>query len=106
MATGQSPGEYDWAVAEDPGVWLWNFAGTNQKVWTSAAISADSNTATAESLGVALAAATTSKATKVRYVTTKLFLGTRINVNRSWTSRHGACTIWFDDNFRVAGKSD
>ena len=39
--------------------------------------------------------------TKARYYTT-VFLHSG-NTDKTWTSRHGTCTIWFDENLRVSG---
>ena len=103
---GQPPGNYDWAVADDVGVGLWRGAAAAYTLnfFNSSTIVVDAFSS--DSLWVDLTTATSPNATKTRFVTT-IFLHSRIPGNvKTWTSRHGSCTIWFDEQERVSHKTD
>lgn len=102
---GQPPGSYDWAVAEDGGVRLWDVA-TGLKLGTSTSYNTVViDTSSSDTLWADAAAITLPNRPKTKYVTT-VYFASHITINTmSWTSRHGTCTIWFDDDLRVSGKS-
>ena len=99
---GQPPGNYDWAVADHGVIRLWDVAkgaAFNKKGYVVLGMDAGiSNT-----LWTEVAATGRGRRQQAQYVTT-LFLGMPTGGNtKTWTSRHGTCTVWFDGDGRVAG---
>ena len=78
---GQPAGNYDWAITEEWVVWSVAFSPDGRRIATAPA-----------------------RWKQGRYVTT-LFLDTSgRSTTKTWTGRHGTCTISFDDELRVTGK--
>ena len=102
---GQAAGTYDWAVPEDGMIRLWDVASGNRIAIGGVAIIPSSTKVVAAAFssdGLWLAAPNSKNA---RFATT-VFLGTRFAPNiHTWTGRHGTCTISFDDELRVTGKT-
>ena len=104
----QPPGNYNWAVADGATIWLWD-AATGNKIETGAAGNIPKyqtivvDAFSGDALWSDVVAVASSKTTKTRYFTT---LMVAVANTKTWTSRHGTCTIWFDENSRVSGKTD
>lgn len=88
---GQPPGNYDWAVADDSGIVIWKAVRGSKVKYVSTSFVMDSFSDS--NWTVAL-----SNKTKTRYYTSVVWNA------KTWTSRHGTCSIWFDDNLRVLGR--
>ena len=97
---GQPPGNYDWAVADQGVIRLWYVAtgaSVNTTNTTFAIGAAGSNTLWADGTLTSLA-----RQRQARYVTT-LFLASTGGNTKTWTSRHGTCTVFFDNDGLVSG---
>jgi hypothetical protein len=101
---GQPPGNYDWAVADEANIWVWDVAtGAKLRGLNSYSTLVIDGFSSDSSLWGEAATITLPSRTKTRTYTTWL-LGARFGVNaKSWTSRHGTCTIFFDEELRVTG---
>jgi hypothetical protein len=105
---GQPAGNYDWAVADDARVW--SFALTKLSVLSAIPdIQADVVVLNEMNVDV-LAQVGTPNAAKLGKRQTVIWtnLGAQIRSadTMGWTSRHGACTLWFDQHGRVSHKSE
>src|SRR5262245_52553985 len=97
---GAPAGNYDWAVAKDPAIWIWDISAdltVNEVVFVPdlAVISSPAQEALVWDLS-------SVNVSPLRNVTTIHYLSPN---SRTWTSRHGTATIHFDQHNRVTSKS-
>jgi len=98
---GQPPGNYDWAVADNGVIRLWDVA-TGRPLNTTNGVFAigASGGHTFCSDGTVTALVRQKQAQEV----TSVFLGRSLGTNtKTWISRHGMCTVLFDQHGRVCG---
>jgi hypothetical protein len=109
---GAPAGSYDWAVPEAPTLWLWNLiAAESPIVVGSEAISGMA----ISGMAISDVVVTPSPNDPIIW---NVVAPPKINAyhytplsvswvqSRTWTSRHGTCTIQFDGTDRVIGKTD
>src|SRR5262245_9700193 len=100
---GQPAGNYDWAVADDARVWSIKFSQWSRVgAITEHAVVNEINF----ELLTQVAPADAPAPGKRRIIWTNLAAEIRTADALGWTSRHGACTIWFDQHGRVSRKSE
>jgi hypothetical protein len=87
---GVPAGNYDWAVPKNPPIVIWDSFSTDNAPNLAA-------TTILENIDAGSASTTT-------FVTTVDF-GFPVGRHRSWISRNGTGTVWFDEQRRVVGKS-
>src|SRR5262249_2621871 len=94
------PGNYHWAVADNGVIRLWDVA-TGASVNTTNTVFAigASGDNTLWSDGTVTSV---MRQRQARYVTTLFFASTGGNT-KAWISRHGTCTVFFDDHGLVSG---
>ena len=101
---GAPAGSYDWAVPKDPSIMYWDVAsGLEVKQASFPTITSMTvNRASDDSIVWDIRSAQASERLYTRIVD---FTVKRRSGSRTWTSRHGASTIFFDENNRVTSKS-
>jgi len=107
---GAPAGTYDWAVPENPTLWLWNTVNfTNVPITIGSSDIIDGGVIFSE---VIVTRAPndpivwnlpTERVSKI-YTNAAVFQACSWVQSRTWTSRHGTCTIQFDGADRVIGK--
>jgi hypothetical protein len=103
---GQPAGNYDWAVAEGANVWFLDFAGANftldvsggRRLLPLGTLSVDFDGDGFLDLHVAKSQG------GLRTVVWSDLTGS-CRAAKTWTSRHGTCTIAFDQHGRVSGNA-
>ena len=101
---GTPAGSYDWAVAKDPSIVFWDVA-TGLVVNEGQTISSVTvNPAADDAIVWEFRSAQRSQKLYTSLVTS-FTLQHRSSISRTWTSRHGTCTIYFDEHNRVTCKT-
>jgi hypothetical protein len=93
LILGVPAGRYDWAVPKSPSIVIWDSFSTDNVPTISGIVDARSASPT-----------TFVSAVDFDYADV-VFSGSRVGRQVRWIGRHGAGTIWFDDQWRVVGKS-
>src|SRR5262245_11808498 len=108
---GQPPGDYDWAVAEGTNAWIINRLASNlaldisggRTLVPSGTLSVDLDGDGFLDLNVVNSQPLGGLRT---VIWTDLTGFGQMSNSKAWTSRHGTCTMSFDQNGCVRGKSD
>ena len=99
---GVPAGNYDWAVAKDPSIYFWDVATgakLNEIVFASDVVTLrPTKDAVVWNLPYV-------EESRLYTTNVTLIVGYHINNPRAWTSRHGSCTIYFDQHNKVVAKS-